>query len=164
MGAAFGQLPNQIAVHGPKEQFTPRRTRGRPLHIAQQPMQLSGRKIGIQQKAGLLRDLRLMPFRTQTITKRRRAPILPNNRLMNRRAGFAIPDQGRFALIGDTDGGDLFGCAARLRHHTANNRLHRGPNLLCIMFNPSRLWEILLKFLLARLDRMHVLVKENSTA
>ena len=164
MGAPFSQFPDQIAVHRPKEQLAPGRTRGCPLYMRQKPMQLCGGKRRIKQKAGLLRDFCLMSLGAQTIAKCRCAPILPNNRLMDWGTGVAVPYKGRFALIGNADGGDIFGRAARLRHHTANNRLHRGPNLLCIMFHPSRLREILWKFLLAGLDRAHVFIKKNGTA
>ena len=87
-------------------------------------MQLGGGKIRIQQKASLLRDFSLISFCAQTITKRRCAPILPHNCPMDWRAGFAVPHQGCFTLVGNADGRDIFGCAARLLHHPPNNRLH----------------------------------------
>ena len=124
MRAALRELPNQIAVHGPKQQVAPRRTFSRPVHMRQQPMQLGGGKIRIQQKAGLLRDFSLISLCAQTITKRRCAPILPHNCPMDWRAGFAVPHQGCFTLVGNADGRDIFGCAARLLHHPPNNRLH----------------------------------------
>ena len=43
----------------------------------------------------------------QRIAKIRRAPVLPDDRVVDRLAGRAIPDHGGFALIGDADAGDV---------------------------------------------------------
>ena len=42
---------------------------------------------------------------------RRRAPVLPDNGVVQRLARRLVPDQRGFALVGDADGGDLAGIA-----------------------------------------------------
>ena len=46
-------------------------------------------------------------FFLQLFTAGGRAPALPHNRVVNRLACFLVPNDDRFALIGDADRGDL---------------------------------------------------------
>lgn len=78
----------------------------------------------------------------------RGAAILPDNGIVQRDSGFAIPEEGRFALVGDTDGSNLIRsdrCAGNcFRRHPDLGR----PDLLAVMFDPPGLGEDLAKFAL----------------
>ena len=74
-------------------------------------------KIRVEQQAGHRRDLRLATAGFQRGTRFRRTPVLPNDRVADRLAGRAIPDERGLALIRDPNRGQR-GRLARRRGAT----------------------------------------------
>src|SRR5262249_25496772 len=64
-----------------------------------------------------------------------RAPILPHDRIVNGLTGLAVPNDGSFALIGNTDGGDVLGGNVRLLHYGSPPCDYPRPNFLRIMLD-----------------------------
>ena len=64
-----------------------------------------------------------MALLLELIAELRRAPVLPDDGVVDRTAGAALPDDGGLALVGDADGrhvrGREAGAAQRLRGHRA---------------------------------------------
>ena len=67
------------------------------------------------------------------------APALPDDCVMNRFAGFAIPEDGRFALIGDADGGDLIGLYVGFSQDYVSGVELRRPDVFGPVFDPAGL-------------------------
>ena len=63
------------------------------------------------------------------------APILPDDRIVNGLAGFAVPDDRCFALIGNAQPGNVAGAHARLRHDRSHRLNDRGPDFFRIVLN-----------------------------
>ena len=106
---AAGQPPQKECVDGAEGELAGLRRGARAGHIVEQPGDLAGGKIRIEQQSGLGRDLRLVPALAQRLAQWRGAAILPDNRVVNRLAGGALPDHRGLALIGDADAGDVAG-------------------------------------------------------
>src|SRR5262249_60702643 len=87
-------------------------------------------------------------FPLQLVAHEGRAPALPDDGVVNRLSARAIPYDGRLALVGDADGGDVFGSDADLRERLARAVELRTPDVFGVVFNPTRPWKDLREFLL----------------
>ena len=132
-----------VSRHSRKQSMVPKaslpasRRGARAFDTLEQPSDLAGGKIRIEQQAGLGGDLRLVAARTQRIAKIGGAPVLPDDGIVDRLAGSALPDDRGFALIGDADAGDVLGRQAGLRHRRAHGRDRRCPDLLRVVLDPT---------------------------
>ena len=117
-------------------------------NFAQNPMQLAGGKIRIEQKAGAALNQRLLARIAQRGHVVRGAAILPDDGAVNGFAGFAIPDDDGFALVGDANGGEGFRVDAGFSHCLARGGEDGIADFLGVVFHPARLGEMLLEFLL----------------
>ena len=70
-------------------------------------------------------------------------PVLPDNRVVEWPAGRPFPEDGRLALIGDTDRSDR---SVRRGQNLAAGGHHSAPNLFGIVLNPARFWVVLGQF------------------
>src|SRR5690242_13939775 len=75
------------------------------------------------------------PVLAQRLAQWRGAAILPDNRVVNRLAGGALPDHRGLALIGDADPGDVAGREPGFGECLAHGVDHRAPNLLRVMLD-----------------------------
>ena len=99
---ASGQLPQQPAVHSPERQV------GTGFHFAlvQEPGQLGGREVGVEDEAGTGADQPQVPGRFERAAPGDAAPVLPDDGAVASPARPPIPQHHGLALIGDPDGGD----------------------------------------------------------
>src|SRR5204862_988673 len=75
----------------------------------------------------------------QCLARRRRAPVLPDDRVSDRLAGGAVPDDRRLALVGDADAGDVGCLEPGTRERLARGCELRAPDLARVVLDPSRL-------------------------
>jgi hypothetical protein len=76
------------------------------------------------------------------------AAVLPDQGIANWLAGFAIPQDGGFALVSDADGCNVFGLRAALGKGFESNRNLRRGDLLGIVFYPTGLGKYLIELAL----------------
>src|SRR5262249_30329056 len=69
------------------------------------------------------------------------------------RAGLAIPDERRFALVGDADGGDVGASYTRRLQGLADRGHDAVPDLVRVVLDPPRLGEVLREFAVRPPDR-----------
>ena len=101
MLSTAGQSPQQKAVDGTERELPALRPLPYSGDIFQNPANLGGRKIGINQQTGLAVDPGFEAFAFQGLAIGGRSPILPDNGVVDGLSGFAIPDHGGLALVGD---------------------------------------------------------------
>ena len=145
---ATGQAPQQEAVHGTEAQLATRRTLAGTGHLIEQPAQFAGGEIGIDQQAGTLTDPGFVSVGLELRAIVGGTPVLPDDRRVDRHPCLRIPHQGRFALIGDTDGRHLAGAQSTVGQRLATDLEGAQPELLAVMLDPAIAGEILFELLL----------------
>src|SRR5690554_6213763 len=148
MHPAAAQAPEQEAVHGAEAQLAPFGPLAGAGHLVEDPAQLAGREVGVDQQAGAGRHLRLMAGGLEPGTEIRGAPVLPDDGRMDGLAGRRIPYQGGFTLVGDADGTQVAGLQSGIGQGLAAHRQGALPEVLGGVLDPAVLREMLGKFLL----------------
>ena len=101
------------------------------------------------------------PSRAQPRAGVRGAPVLPDDGVVDRLAGGAVPHDRGLALVGDADAGDVLGRDAGLGHRGAHGRDHRRPDLLRIVLDLARRRIDLAQLLLRAGDRRERCVEHD---
>jgi hypothetical protein len=121
--------------------------------VIEQPLQLGSGKIGIDDEPGLASNELLMACASQCIAGVGGTTILPHDRVGDRPASRAVPQDGCLALIGDPDRRQIRGFDARLGNGLGDNARLRRPDFRRIVLHPPWLWIVLREFPLR--DRAH---------
>ena len=158
------EAPDQERVDGAEGQVAGLGERARPFDVIEQPGDLGGREIGIQQQAGLGRHGRLVPRAFQAAAHLRRASVLPHDGAVDGPACTPVPDDAGLALVGDADGGNVaraeLGCGKRLP-----GGLHRrAPDVFRIVLHPPGGWIVLGKLSLGEPQERQVGAEQNRAA
>ena len=106
----------------PKAISPARRALAQPRHGVEQPADLRGGEIGVDHQPGALRHGFGQPLGAPALAQLGGAPVLPDDRVVHRPAGRALPQHRRLALVGDADRGDR---AARPRRRSPRGRSTR---------------------------------------
>ena len=84
----------------------------------------------------------------ERLARCRSSAVLPHDRRSERFTACAIPQDGRLALIRDTDRSDIARASADLGEYGIHRGTLAGPDLLRVVLDPTRLREVLREFLL----------------
>ena len=161
---ATGQPPQQKAVHRAKAQLTSLCTLACTLDIVQQPAQLGGGKVRVDEQAGALVDQLLVAVGLQLVAKGAGASVLPDDGGVDRLTGYCIPYQGGFPLIGYADGTDIAGGQPALFQRFAHDADDTLPDVLGIMFDPAIVGKMLGELLLRHTDSLALGVEHHGPA
>ena len=136
MHPAACQPPDQEAVDGAETQFAGGGAITRAIHLVENPGQFRRGEIGVEKKAGLFRHHGFLAGILHYRADIGRTPVLPDDGVMDRLAGGAVPDHGGFTLVGDADGDRQTAARTRLRHHGGCHIDSGLPDILRIMLDP----------------------------
>ena len=146
---AAGQPPQQEAVDGAERELALLGRGARAVDVVEQPGDFRRREIRIEQQTGARRNQRLMALLAQRGAGVGGAPVLPDDGIVDRLAGGAIPQNRRLALVGDADRRDATGVGAGFGHGIAHGGDGRRPDLFRIVLDLARpridLGELLLR-------------------
>ena len=159
---AFGQPPEQKAVDGAEGQLAALGGGSGTFDLVQQPGELGGREIGVDQQAGPRLDQLAVATLAQLPAALGGAPVLPDDRPVDRLARGPVPEDDGLALVGDADGGDGAGGEACLGQGFAGDREGIPPDDLGVMLDPAGTWIVLLELALAGGDRPTVPIEDQS--
>ncbi len=137
-----GQLRDKPALHRAQRQPATCRRLGHRRGIVDQPAHLCRGEIGIEQQPGLRLHRRLLPRLAQRGAGIGGAPVLPDQRAVQRFERLPVPGDHGFALVGDADTGDPVR-AAGLRDDILGAGERRLPDFVRIVFDPARLGIVL---------------------
>jgi hypothetical protein len=118
----------------------------------------------VDQEPGLGLDRGLQAVGLEPVAERRRAPVLPDDGVVDRRAGLAVPDQRGFALVGDADPGQLTGLEPGLGERALDHRQGAAPDVLGVVLDPARLRVVLGELLLCLAERPAAPVEQHGAA
>ena len=148
MHLAAGQAPQQEAFDGAGRQRALLRRGPAAGDVVEDPGDLGAGEIGIEQQAGLRRDLVLVAGALQLLAAVGGAAVLPDDGVVDRLAGAAVPHHRGLALVGDADAGQRLGVELGLGQRAAAD-LDRGrPDLLGVVLDPAGLRKDLRQLLL----------------
>jgi hypothetical protein len=155
--ASAGEVPHQPGVDRAEGELAALGARPRSVDTVEQPAQLRSREIGVDQQTGTrLHERFVLP---QLVAQFGGAAVLPDDGVVNRLAGGAVPHHRRLALVGDADRRELDARHARdaLVHH----RRLRLPDLTRIVLDPARPRIELPEFALRDRHHLRALVEQQ---
>ena len=163
MDPALGQAPDQPGLHSSEQEPALLGTLPRSGHIVQDPFYLRAGKVGVDHQTGLLPEFFRQTLCLQRVAVFRGPAALPDNSVIDRLAGFLIPDDGSLALVCDADRGNVRGGDVDLVHRLYGDAQLACPDLVCVVLHPSGLGKILGELSLC--DRAHfpLFVKEDAS-
>ncbi len=164
MHLSAGETPDEPGFNGAEQKFSVLRLAAGPVNIIQNPLELRGRKIGIDDQSGLLTELFCQPLGLQRVTVFTGAPTLPDNGRTNRLPRLLVPNHCGFPLIGDADGGNVVCTHAQLIHRRQGHAQLCGPDFISIMLHPARFGKVLCKLLLCHTAHFPRFIKEDAAA
>ena len=147
-----GQAPQQEGIDIAEQQLARFGLLARAGDMVQQPADFQRAEVGGQRQAGLGAEAVRAALARQFGDVIRHARILPDQRVGQRLAGLAVPQDGGFALVGDAQRRQVAGPQAALRHGFGDDLARPQPDLLRIVLHPSGLRIDLLVLLLGAGD------------
>src|SRR5262249_54127009 len=125
-----------------KPQVAVRRALPRPAHVAEEPVELRGAEVGIENEPRLAPQQVLGPRSPQGLAVLRGAPILPHDGTVDGPPA-AIPQPGRLALVRDADAGEVVPAGAGTPAGGPQHTQRDAPDLLGIVLHPAGSREVL---------------------
>ena len=162
MDLAVRQLPHQPAVDRAESQVAMGCGDVGAVHMVQDPADLGCREVRVDHQAGAVADLRFHAMCTQLRAQRFAAPVLPDDGVVDRLAGAAVPHHRGLALVGDADAGDVLRRQPGLGQHLVRGGQLAVPDLVRLVFHPARLRVDLAEFTLRHRDGMAAVVEDDA--
>jgi hypothetical protein len=163
VNASTGEFPQEPGVDGAAGEFATPRSFTRTGNIFKKPGDLCGGKIRVGNESGLLAQDLVEALSANTIAEGSCPAALPDDRIMDRLARGAVPEQYGFTLIGDSDCREIVRAGHRFRENLASYLELRFPNLLGVMLDPTRLGIVLREFPLGEGSGPAIAVEKNGT-
>ena len=152
VNAPAGELPDKPRVNRAERQLAALGPRLRAGDVIQQPLEFRAGEIRVQHKSRLAADERGLAGALELVAGGGGAAVLPDDGVGDGPARGALPHDGRLALVGDTDGGDVIGGEAGLEDGVGSDVGLRGPDFVGVVLHPAGLGKNLPKLLLRHGD------------
>ena len=144
--AAAGHFPKEPAIDGAERQFTGFRAMLQFRIQVEDPANLAAGKIGVDDQAGFFPELGFVPVSLEPFADTGALAALPDDCPVDRLAGFAVPYDRGFALIGDPDGGKSARADSGNRQGFSHHFPADPPDFFRFVLDPARLWIVLGEF------------------
>ena len=138
---ASGQVPEEKRIDISEQQLASGRSFPCAGNILEQPTQLQTAEVRAQRQSSLRTEAALPAFPGEELDIFRNPRVLPNNRIGNRLAGFALPQDGGLPLIRDADRRQIRSAQPALLERPGNYLFCAPLNFQRIVLHPTRLWE-----------------------
>ena len=161
MAPSARKLPDEPRVDRAEGDFAPFGPGARPRNPVEKPVDLRRREVRIETQAGFARHHLFFSAAAQLFAEIRRAAVLPHDGGRERLSGFSIPENRRFALIGEPDRGDFLRPDARAAKRPVDAAARRLPNLEGVVLHPARSRIVLSELFLFEPDDLRPFVEEE---
>ncbi len=94
-----GELEDQPRVDRAEHCRAGERAGAQPRNVLEQPLDLGRGEIGVEHQPGARTHEPFVPGGAQLLTARGRAPVLPDNRAVQRLAAYGVPHAHGLALV-----------------------------------------------------------------
>jgi len=162
--AALGtavQPPDNPGVHVAEQQVASLGGHARAVHVVKNPLDLGAGKISRQRQTGLCAKPILAAFFSQLGANVGGAGVLPDDGVVDRLTGLAIPHDGCLALICNAHGSDVAEGNLAFGECTLDDLAGARPDLHGVVFDPTRLGVNLLVLLLVKAHHPPAVVKDH---
>ena len=133
--------------------------------MVQNPLQLGGGEVGVDEQAGMLANVAgKFPVGLQLLTQGTVRRHCHTMALPHRPAGVFVPDHGGLPLVGDADGCQLVGGHPGFGQHLSEDGVLGGPDLHGVLLHPAWLGVDLGQLPLGRAHDILLPVKEDAPA
>jgi hypothetical protein len=132
------QSPEQERVDGAAGKLAAPGTRTCSRDVIEQPGELGGGEVGIEQQPGSRSHEILRPLSPKPCAGLRGAPILPDDRPVDRPPRGAVPHDDRLTLVGDAERGDLCRRRSIALEAFPDHRERVAPDVLGVVLHPGR--------------------------
>ena len=129
--------------------------------VVEEPADLGGGEVGVNDEAGLLFDGLEVSLRLQFLGVVRGTAALPDDGVVNGTAGRFVPKDGGLALVGDTDGGDVGGIDLAFAEDGGDTLQLGHEDVFGSVLNPACMRVDLLELSLGFGDDLAILVKDD---
>ena len=143
--AAGGEAPEEVGVDGAEGEFAGFGAAAGAGDSVEDPGDLGGGEIRVQAEAGAAGDFGVVAVAGELVAEIGGAAVLPDDGVVDRVAGGAVPDEGGFALVGDADGGDA---GVGLGQGGAGGGEGGGPEVCRVVLDPAGVGVVLGEFFL----------------
>ncbi len=106
---AAGELVHEPGIDGAESEATGLGGGAGAFDVVEEPGELGGREVGVDEEAGAGANRGFGALGRELAAVLRRAPVLPDDGVVDGAAGLAVPEQGSLALVCDADGVDISG-------------------------------------------------------
>src|SRR5918997_1545646 len=134
------------------------------VDVLEQPVDLGAREVRVDGEAGLLPDRVVVALLGELAAKGRAPPVLPDDGVVDRLAGLAVPHYHRLALVGDPDPRDRLRRVAGVFQRPAHYPEGHVPDLVRVVLDPPGPRVVLGELLLRLADRRRIVVKDYGSA
>ena len=138
------------------------RTLAQALDVLEQPLDLGGGEVGVEHEPGALAHERFMPGGPQLLAARRRAAVLPDDRVVQRQSAGGVPHADRLALVGHPHARELPLLQPGVGQRLPGDRLGDLPDFKRVVLDPARLGEVLSELPVAAADGLGQLVEHQT--
>ena len=158
---AAGEFPDQPAINGAEQQLAFACALSAAFDVIENPLELGAGEVGVGDQPCRFLDVVFQSVTLELLTDFGAAAALPDNRVVDRAAGFFFPYDGGFPLIGDADGRNLIMMQISLGECLGHARGLGGEDFHGVMFDPSRLRVMLDELALRGTDHVGIAVENN---
>ena len=148
VASSVRQLPQEPRIDGAEREPARIGAGAGVRHVIEQPPDLAGREIRVDEQPGPLLHQLAGALGFQPFTVVGGPPVLPHGRVADRLAGLAVPEDRRFALVGNADGGNVAGAELRASERFDRDPDLRRPDLVRVVLDPAGARKDLPEFLL----------------
>src|SRR5205823_12624404 len=110
-----------------------------------QPLDLGAGEVGVDDEAGALAEQSLVPGLAQLVATGGGAPVLPDDRAVERLPAHRLPGDDGLALVRDADSRERAAVDARLLDRLVRDALGDLPDLVGVVLDPAGAREVLLE-------------------
>ena len=158
------EVPDEPRVDRPEDGATVPRPLGEAVDLAQEPLDLRRREVRVQHEARVGADERLVSGGAQLGAAVGRAPVLPDDRAVQRLAGGRIPHAHRLALVRDPDRAEAPVGDPGVRERLQGDRAGRLPDLAGVVLDQAGAREMLLQLAVGAPDELRLVVEDQAGA
>ncbi len=156
-----GQPPQQPAVGVAEQRVSRFGVSAYAVDVLEDPLDLAAGEVRCGRQSRLVADQIALAAGIERRGDLVGASVLPDDRVVVGLAGALVPYDGRLALVGDADGGEIVGGDAGLAHRSGDDLLRALPDLAGIVLDPAGLRHDLLVLELVLGDLVTVVVKDH---